>query len=74
MLYHDAKTNLVQKVLGGDAVIILQSRLSHLNFKGESVPFLHPDKEPYTYLGVDITPTMNWAFQVDKVMRDMKDI
>lgn len=33
-----------------------------------SVPFLHPDNKPYTYLGVDITPTMNWAFQVDKIM------
>ena len=39
----------------------------------ESVPFLHPDNEPYTYLGVDVTPTMNGAFQVDKVVRDMKD-
>ena len=73
MLYHDAKTTMVQRVLGGDAIRLLQSRLSHVKFKGEPVPFLHPDNEPYTYLGVDITPTMNWAFQVDKVVRDMKD-
>ena len=73
MLYHDAKTTLVQNILGGNAVRLLQSRLGHVKFKGESVPFLHPDKEPYTYLGVAIKPTMNWAFQVDKVMRDMQD-
>ena len=73
MLYQDARTTLVQKALGGDAVRLLQSRLSHVKFKGESVPFLHPNNEPYTYLGVDITPTMNWSFQVDKIMRDMKD-
>ena len=71
MLY--AKTTMVSKVLGADAIKLLQSRLSHVKFKGESVPFLHPDTEPYTYLGVDITPTMNWAFQVDKVMREMRE-
>ena len=65
--------NIVQKALRGDAVRLLQSRLSHVKFKGAFVPFLHPNNEPHTYLGVDITPTMNWAFQVDKVMRDMKD-
>ena len=35
MLYHDA---LVQKVLESDAVRLLQSKLSHVRFKGESVP------------------------------------
>ena len=30
MLYHDAKTAMVQRVLGGDAIRLLQSRLSHV--------------------------------------------
>ena len=53
---------------------MLRSRLSKVTFRGEAVPFHHPHTEPYTYLGVDITPTMNWAFQVDKVMGEMKEI
>ena len=73
MLYQDAKTALVQNVLGTDAIKMLRSRLSCVKFKGEPVPFHHPHPEPYTYLGVDITPTLNWAFQVDKIMRQMKD-
>ena len=73
ILYQDANTTMVQKVLGADAIKLLQSRLSHVKFNGETVPFLHSDTEPYTYLGVDITPTMNWAFQVDKVMREMRE-
>lgn len=73
MLYQDAKTSLVQNVLGTDAFKMLPSGRSNVKFRGEPGPLHHPHTEPYTYLGVKTTPTMNWTFQVDKVMRDMKD-
>ena len=36
---------------------------------GKQIPFYHPDKEPYTYLGVELTPTLNWSYQLDKVRK-----
>ena len=64
MLYQDVKTTLVQNVLGADAVKMLQSRLRHVKFKEDSV-FPSAPSRAIHILGVDITPTMNWALQVD---------
>ena len=38
MLYHDAKTTMVQRVLGSDAIRLLRSRLSLVKFKGDCPP------------------------------------
>lgn len=36
------------------------------------MPFHHPHTEPYTYLGVEITPTLNRSYQLEKVLKDIQ--
>ena len=38
---------------------------------GKAVPYLPPD-EPYKYLGVWLTLTLNWTYQHNKTMKDIK--
>ena len=47
----------------------LQSRLTgSVRIGGHPVPFLPPD-EPYTYLGFELTMTLNWRHLYDRVVR-----
>ena len=59
VLWRDADSGLITTPL--DATL-LQRRLD-LRIGDKTIPFLHPDK-PYTYLGVDLTMTMNWSHQL----------
>ena len=38
---------------------------------GKPVPYLPPD-EPYKYLGVWLTLTLNWKYQLNKTLKDIK--
>jgi hypothetical protein len=72
MLYNYAQNGMVSNVLGKDAKRMLQAQLSGITIHDESVPFYHPHNQPYTYLEVDITPTLNWSLQLDKVIPQVK--
>ena len=68
MLYQYATDRMVDNVLGEDTIRMLQVQLEKVRIQGNSMPFHHPHTEPYTYLGVELTPTMNWSFQLDKML------
>ena len=52
---------------------MLDKHLAQVTIAGEHVPFHHPDKDPYTCLGVDIIPTLNWSFQLHKIIAVKKN-
>ena len=52
---------------------MLDRKLAQITIDGERVPFHHPDKDPYTCLGVDVTPTLNWSFQLKKTIDTVKE-
>ena len=50
--------------LSKNAVQVLQRELrGRIAISGRAVPTMHPDAEPYRYLGVLLTPTLNWQHQ-----------
>jgi len=57
------------KVLSSKMMKMLQQRLEMVKIYNTPIPFLHPHTEPYRYLGVDITPTFNWARHLDRVLK-----
>ena len=61
ILWGQARRNGNDKVLSSKMMKILQQRLETITIYNTPIPFLHPHTEPYRYLGVDITPTFNWA-------------
>jgi len=52
---------------------MLDRKLAQVTIDGGQVLFHHPDKDPYTYLGVDTTPTLNWSFQLKKTIDNVKE-
>jgi hypothetical protein len=42
------------------AVDMVKRRLANLTIQGHAVPFKHPDKDPYSYLGVPLTASLNY--------------
>ena len=60
------------KVLSNKMMKMLQQRLKTVKIYNTPIPFLHPHTEPYRYLGVEITPTFNWAPHPDRVMKEAK--
>ena len=73
MLYNYVKSGLLDSTLNTKAVQMLDRKLAQITIDGERVPFHHPDKDPYTYLGVDVTPTLNWSFQLKKTIDTVKE-
>jgi len=51
---------------------MLQHRLETVKICNTPIPFLHPHAEPYIYLGVDITPTVDWAPHLDRGLKEAK--
>ena len=50
---------------------MLERRMQQVKISGSQIPFLHPD-QPYTYLGVDFTASLNWKHQVLKLATEIK--
>ena len=50
-----------------------KKRCATIEIDGAPVPFLHPDDDPYPYLGLLCTPTLNWRHHFNKVMLKAKD-
>jgi hypothetical protein len=42
---------------------MLERRLDSVSLDGQQIPFHHPHTQPYTYLGLEITMTLNWEQQ-----------
>jgi len=73
MLYNYVKSGLLHSALSTKGIQMLDRKLAQVTIDGERVPFHHPDKDPYTYLGVDMTPTLNWSFQLKKTIDSVKE-
>jgi hypothetical protein len=67
MLYGSASQGLLAGPLHPTTVQALQRQLSGVQISGSTVPFLHPSKEPYKYLGVLLTPSLNWTHQMSEL-------
>ena len=39
----------------------------------QAVPFYHPDEEPYKYLGVSLTPSLNWKHQMKALVEEVTE-
>ncbi len=52
MLFNYVKSGLLDSALSTKGIQMLDRRLAQVTIDGERVPFHHPDKDPYTYLGV----------------------
>ncbi len=72
ILWGRARKNGNDKVLSSKMLKMLQQRLGTVKLYNAPIPFLHPHTEPYRYLGVEITPTFNWAPHPDRVMKEAK--
>jgi len=46
---------------------MLRQRLKKITIDGHQIPFHHPHTDPYPYLGVLLSMTLNWTFQRNKV-------
>ncbi|DBB13418.1 TPA: hypothetical protein ACH3X3_15251 [Trebouxia sp. C0006] len=72
IVWGQARRNGSDKVLSSKMMKMLQQRLETAKIYNTPIPFLHPHTEPYRYLGVDITPTFNWAPHLDRVLKEAK--
>lgn len=52
------------------SIEMMKRRAASEQIRGTAIPFYHPDKEPYKYLGVLMTPTMNWVHNMNSVMKE----
>ena len=68
VLYKDADSGLIKHPFKNTDM--MKKRLESIKLKGAAVPFYDPDKEPYTYLGIELTATLNWAPQMAKVIKE----
>jgi len=72
ILWDQARRNGSDKVLSSKMMKMPQQRLELVKIYNTPIPFLHPHTEPYRYLGVDITPTFNWAPHLDRVLKEAR--
>jgi hypothetical protein len=68
MLYGDIASGLIENPLHDKN----QRRLDSVTLDGQQIPFHHPHTQPYTYLGVEITMTLNWKQQRKKVITELQ--
>ena len=73
LLYRNAQTGMVSNVLSTDDIAMLRTQLAHVKLDGKTAPFHHPHTEPYTYLGVKITPTLNRGPEMEHVISKVQD-
>ncbi len=67
ILHSQAASHLVEHAAGKEAVSMLQRQLGGLQIQDQPIPFRHPDTEPYPYLGVEVSLTLNWKAQFQKM-------
>ena len=59
--YAEAKKRGTDPVLSSKNIAMLRRRCAEVKIQGTSSLSITTDTEPYKYLGVWITPTMNWS-------------
>ena len=51
---------------------MLKDRVRQIKIHNTEIPCYHPHTDSYKYLGVDITPTFNWAPHLDRILTEKK--
>eukprot|EP00877_Chromochloris_zofingiensis_P009500 jgi/Chrzof1/4803/UNPLg00807.t1 len=72
VLHHKAEQGLVGAAHTADAMRMVRNNLSCLRIQGQLIPILDADRQPYTYLGVDFTPTLNYRPYVKRVLSTLR--
>ena len=54
--------------LSQDVINTSKRQLADIQLGGETLPFLHPENDPYRYLGVMLTLTLNWRVQIQTLL------
>ena len=72
LLHGQAYNNGRDNVLSPGMIRMSKHRAEQVKMQNTPIPFLHPHTEPYRYLGVDLTPTFNWAPHVDRILKETK--
>ena len=73
ILHHYAEVGGTCNPLSRSMLTMLRSRLSGVTLTGDHPNFLHPDVAPYRYLGVELTKTLNWKFQMQAATQILQD-
>ena len=73
ILHHYAEVDGTSNPLSRSMLTMLRSRLSSVTLTGDHPKFLHADVEPYRYLGVELTMTLNWKFQMQAATQILQD-
>ena len=73
MLYGSAATGHLDGPLHRNTIQALQRQLAQIRLAGDTVPFYHPHNEPYKYLGVWLTPSLNWQHQMTNMVETVVD-
>ena len=61
-ILHEAAQRQRVGVLSTKLIETSKRKLQAVEIGGKSLPFLHPDKDAYKYLGVMFTLTLNWTY------------
>ena len=69
-ILHGTAQRTKSHVLAPDMIRTAERQLQNVKIGGNSLPFLHPDK-PYKYLGVMLTLTWNWTYQLQTLMKNI---
>ena len=72
MLYGQAHRDGSSRVLSKSMINMIKDRVRQIKFHNTEIPFYHPHTDPYIYLGVDITPTFNWASNLNRFLTEKK--
>ena len=72
MLYGQAHRGGSSSVLSKSIINVVKDRVRQIKIQTSEIPFYHPHTDPYEYLGVDITPTLNWAPQFTLILTETK--
>ena len=71
MLYQHASIR-AEPLLSRKNIELLKALTKEVKIQGAEIPFHHPDKEPYRYLGVLITPTLIWSYNLNTIREEMR--
>ena len=70
MLYGKAQRDGSSSVLSKSMINMMKDRVRQIKIHNTEIPFYHPHTDPYQYLGVDITPTFNWAPHLGRIVTE----
>ena len=72
MLYGQARRDGSSSVLSKSVINMVKDRVRQIKIHRSEIPFYHPHTNSYKYLGVNITPTFNWAPHLDRILTETK--